>query len=367
MLHLRKYIIPLALLLLGASSAFAQRGLKQELKPGEILIGERARLTATLILRPDEHAALPEPTIGDEWVPGVEVCGVGAVDTVSQGKEFVRVQRSYELTSFDTATYALPPLKLASSLGDTLTGNPVVLTVHTVAVDTAHLDRFSLEKGILDSPEPPLSFFEKVYLALCHNAWLGAAVLIALAASLLLRLWLRRASARQRGQGRTSPPTLAESTLTLLAKLRPRAEQEGQGDDGAYYEELSEVLLRYVGARFGISTSGLTAGEVAEKLREQEEKQGQFGQLMASAELAKFARSIAHSPERRADLAAAEAFVHHTEPKKTASGSAKHEGLRPVVDGRQKTVRLLRWLHLLAVCATLCLSVALAWAVYTEF
>ena len=210
---------------------------------------------------------------------------------------------------YDSGTSVLPPLTfLATVPGDTVLRsvetNPVMLTVHTVQVDTA--------KDIKDLKPPlgmPYTLAEILIVA-------GIVLLVAAVAVLVYRRWKRRRSAP--GPAEPQAPSRPPHVLALeeLAILKEKQLWQ-QGRLKEYYTELTDILRRYLEHRYTIMALEETSQEILSALRDLklaprvvERMEG----ILVRADLVKFAKHHPAISEHDETMVAAREFVERTRP-----------------------------------------------------
>lgn len=96
----------------------------------------------------------------------------------------------------------------------------------------------------------------------------------------------------------------------------------GQGLVKLYFSELSDILRRYIEARFDINAPDMTTEEFLESLRFsgtlREEHQARLQNFLTSCDMVKFAKYGASSEEMNKSFEMVEDFVRQTIPKDTA-------------------------------------------------
>jgi hypothetical protein len=152
--------------------------------------------------------------------------------------------------------------------------------------------------------------------------WLAAVGAAALAA-LCVAAWLSR---RRRGALRAvALPPAHEVALDALARLRDEKLVE-HGDFERYYVELSDVVRRYLEARFGLRAPEMTTDEflaAAQRSRELTANQrAALADFLAEADLVKFARLVPSRERAERAWSAAHDFVEATRVREEAGRAA---------------------------------------------
>jgi hypothetical protein len=192
---------------------------------------------------------------------------------------------SLSVAKYDSGAAVLPPLELLYSLpGDSTihraSSNPLILTIHTFAVDTSQAYK---------DVKPPLS----IPLTLAEiGLYLGIVVLVVAIAYFGYRYWKKK---KQRVTGEVYlPPPRAAHTIALeeLAILKDKRLWQ-QGLIKQYYSEVSEIARRYIENRFRLMALEETTGEIMYGLKRLHMKPtvcGKVETLLQLSDLVKFAK-----------------------------------------------------------------------------
>lgn len=146
-------------------------------------------------------------------------------------------------------------------------------------------------------PEPP-------WLAiLAATAVIGSAALLAW---FVWRRWQRRAAA-------PSPPHV--SALAELARIAGLKLTDARAVN-RFYVLVTDVVRRYLNARFEVNAIGQTTPELIQSVREccrfSDEQQAMLDDMLAKADLVKFARECPPAEAADAFLTAVQRFIHET-------------------------------------------------------
>ncbi|MEK9135719.1 MAG: hypothetical protein AAB393_01245 [Bacteroidota bacterium] len=167
-------------------------------------------------------------------------------DTTSSG--------SLSVAKYDSGVAIVPPLELFYSLsGDTSLGrvstNPLLLTIHTLAVDTSQAYK---------DLKPPLT----IPLTLAEIAlYLGIVLLVAALCYFGYRFWKKRQK-KATGEVYVPPPRPAHIiALEELAALKEKKLWQ-KGLIKQYYSEVSEIVRRYVENRYRLMALEQTTDEI---------------------------------------------------------------------------------------------------------
>lgn len=267
-----------------------------------VAVGDLITYTLT-ISRPPEAATLipvPDSVLGEFELRELVPLGQQhlADERVVDGVEYV-------LTCFETGEHEIPPLPLGvvEAPGETIAvwTLPVPITVERVSpADAEEI------KDIKDLIYPPGRFpLRAVLIGL-------AAAGLAVAAVLLLRRRRRFGIAPEEpGPPPLPPHEQAYQDLERIAVLG----LVKRGLIKKYYTELSEVIRRYIGGRYGIMTMELTTTELLASMRQaglDREEGRAFGQFLARCDLVKFAKHVPPPDEMEGEIGRARSLVDAT-------------------------------------------------------
>ena len=225
---MKKILLFVLALALGSLTCRAQDDgtLRSRLSRDSILIGDQIEWTIDLQLAPGEGARVSKP--GETPVPGVEALGEMSLDTLSQKKGVLNLRGRIILTSFDSGSYALPPLYvlLARTDGtiDTLEYAGPTLAVNTIPIDTATFQPYDIKGQI----RYPLTFKEVI-------PWVGLALLVAALIWLLVR-WIRL-----RRQNSAGPRADLGRNVPGPGRQSDRPGPDGQPERPVYHRRFREI------------------------------------------------------------------------------------------------------------------------------
>lgn len=307
-----RFVIYITLLVFCAQPSFAQNvQVAAHLDSNSILIGEQVHLHLSAFY--NLHNGLLKiqwPAIGDSLTGKVHVVSRSKVDTIVGDSTHTEQQLQKEdilITSFDSGYYAIPPFRFIVN-GDTehpLVTEPIMLTVHTVAVDT--------NKGIRDIKGPlsaPWSILEIL-------PWLGfgAAVLAAIA---LLVYFIRRYMKNRKVEPVIIKAPPIEPHIKALKTLEelPGRKLWQEGKIKEYHSVISDTLRIYIQERFGIGAPEMITSEIMQALRRSEIANTPnylyLQQILLLADLVKFAKEKPLPAEHEKSLTDAINFVKGT-------------------------------------------------------
>lgn len=254
-----------------------------------IRIGEQ--FTLTLQATYNVQQGTPQvvfPQYKDTIIENIEVISKNAVDTFlldPTNDPYTFIQRqSYNLTSYDSGVYVLPPFQFSVN-GQTTTSNALVVQVATIQIDTT--------LGIVDIMEPvnlPISFGEYMKMYQSYIYW-GLCII----ALLILVWWLfKKYRARPVVEKEAVIPDIAPHLWAIerLQELRNKPYFE-QGNAKQHYIEITGILRAYFEKRYHFLALELTSDEILREIRlyswKTEQTDG-LRKLLTLSDLVKFAK-----------------------------------------------------------------------------
>jgi hypothetical protein len=248
------------------------------------------------------------PLLGDTLGPFAVI----ARDSLHTRSE-TETEGAVVVAKYDSGSAMLPPIPLLASIpGDSaskiVATNPLLLTVHTLQVDTS--------VGIKDI-KPPIW----ISLTLAEILlYLGILLLVAVAGYLLYGYWKKRTHKKQ-GQEYVPPARPAYAiALEELAMLKEKKLWQ-RGLIKQYYSEVTEIVRRYFENRYGFMALEQTTDEIMGALRKHRHAEAIWEdaeEMLRLADLVKFAKYQPDIPEHDQTLQTAFDIVEKTrmvEPK----------------------------------------------------
>jgi hypothetical protein len=280
-----------------------------DLNPGSILIGDQVDLSLGFSFPAGVMVAWP--SIKDTILGKIQVINRSKIDTVvSADKKTLSLTQKLRLTCFDSGFYTIPPIRFYyRRLPDTTIRfeqtDIQILTVHTLTVDTTQAI-----KPIKGPVKVPFSIFDYI-------GWiLGGIGLVAIAFVVFWYLRKRRNGEPVfvlRPAVRYQPHELA---LMDLEKLRLKKLWQA-GRIKEYHTELTDILRKYIEARFRLMAMESTTAEILEDLKEKtavaKETREAFGNILTLADLVKFAKYLPMPEEHEGSMTGAVDFVGRTQ------------------------------------------------------
>jgi hypothetical protein len=303
--------------------------------PEQVTIGTPFRFTIRVEADAGVEVLLP---VLSERLGDFEMTDFGRRDVPAAGRGgATTVELWYELRAYETGAQFVPSVPIAYRAG---AGEPVRIESPRVVIDVASvLAKLPARPAADDSapggataaaPDAPGGDASAAAGA-AHDVpdiepavpirapatwtWLAAAASAALAL-LALAVWLGRRRRVALGAAQARPAH--EAALEALARLRDERLVE-HGELERYYVALSDVVRRYLEARFALRAPEMTTDEflaAAQRSRELTSAQrAALGDFLAEADLVKFARLVPTRERAERAWTAAHDFVQSTRPR----------------------------------------------------
>lgn len=270
-----------------------------------ILIGEQTTLHLTVT---SDNGRLVQIVIpGDTLMKGVEVLNLSKPDsTVIENNRLV-IKQDILVTSFDSALYLLPPLKVIDGT-DTVYSNQVALKVSTVPVNVDKPEEFN---DIKDVWKPPFVWAD--YYPIIYGTLL-ALFLICVLAYVIKRLRSKKSLIPFKKEEPKLPPHV--QAIKELDEIKQQKLWQ-QGRNKEYYTLVTDTLRKYMADRFGINAMEMTSGEILDFIQGESEAESVFRNLQQILQLADFVKFAKMNPlpdENDLTLVNAYLFVNQTKP-----------------------------------------------------
>lgn len=294
------------LFLLGGNAVAQQRPLIDvSIDSAAILIGEQTVLHLTVTADQDRPVQVIIPN--DTLMAGVELLNLSKADSTQIENNRLVIKQDLLITSFDSALYLLPPLKVIDGV-DTVYSNQVALKVSTLPVNAENPEEYFDIKQVW---KPPFVWAD--YLPIL----LGILLILLLAAAAWYG-WKRWKEQKSLIPFKKEEPKLPphERAIKELDAIREQKLWQ-QGLSKAYYTQITETLRRYIDGRFGINAMEMTSGEILDLIRQNDEAKPLYEnlrQILSLADFVKFAKMNPLPDENDLSLANAYRFVEQTKP-----------------------------------------------------
>jgi hypothetical protein len=286
-----------------------------------IRIGEQVRLHLVATYNGQKGLVkIQWPTIGDTLISKIRVVSKSKIDTLlpdSNHPTMLQQRQDILITSFDSGYYAIPPFNFVIN-GDTSNvqqTEPVLLQVHTIAVDTT--------KGIRDIKGPVTAPFSWIELLPWIGIIFGALLVLSLIAYFLSTFFNTKPKPVVIKAPPVDPHVKALQALEELAAKK--LWQEGKIKE--YHSTISDVLRMYISERFGIDAPEMITSDIVYAMRiadVDETLKNKLRQTLVLADLVKFAKEQPIAAENEMSLANAFDFVKGSIPVKKEPEPAQH-------------------------------------------
>ena len=322
-------------LLLNALNAFSQVSVESKIDPMEMMIGDQADLTLSVIMKRGALLEMPIYQPSQMITPGVEVVEALPADTTEAEDGLIKVTKVYKLTSFDEHLYYIPAQTVRVDAKE-YTSKNLALKVLDMPVDTLHPENFYPPKDVQDNP------FQ-------WSEWSGLFWCSLLLIALLCLIFYLRVCMRE------NKPVLAR--VRIIKRLLPhqkamqeieKIKAEGMqvsGDQKAYYTRLTDTLRKYIEERFGFNAMEMTSSEIIEHLQQAEDKtmMDELRELFTTADLVKFAKYSTLINENDANLVNAIEFINTTKQENQPTTERIEPELSDTDKRNIRSRKILRW------------------------
>lgn len=332
------------MLLAAVFTAKAQVKVTATIDSAEILIGGQTAVHITVEHPQNVQPSFPK-SVQQLMNKGVEVVREGSVNTKKDepASGTNTSDFSFTITSFDPALYSIPSMNVKVG-GKVYATEQLALKVNDVKVDTAHIDKFFGPKEIIEPVYTwrdwmPL-FFLSLLLIVCGVAiWISARRLMAAPK-------VKVAKAEKK-----TPLLPHKEAQREIAKLKDEYESEELSSKD-YYTNLILILRRYVSKRYGFRADEMTSHELVEHLIDLGDKQrllakenagggnaqaalakepdyAELREILATADLTKFAKLKTDSGEDERNLMRLSDYIETTKSDKLPEIVAEEEDEKP--------------------------------------
>lgn len=297
---------------------------KAKFSADTIMIGDQPTLTVTV--KKDVSQKVYFPDFEKTMIEGVEVLAHGKIDTVRvEGGREIELTRKYVVTIFDAGEYRMAGFPVISADGektDTLLSDPLMITVNTYQIDT-------LTQKIYDIKAPlktPLQLNE------ISDYLIWGLLLLALVAVIVYLIIRFRNKESLFSRPKLPPHVIAVGELQKIKQM----ELWQQGKHKEYYTMLADTVREYLEGRFGKNAMEMTTEEIMVSIKEDvinERDKNMLYELLALADLVKFAKYIPDKEDNELSLQHAYEFVEHT---KSAEETPEVEKEEVVVEPKEE-------------------------------
>jgi hypothetical protein len=303
---------------------FAQRTLIDvKIDSAAILIGEQTMLHLTVTIDKDKNVQVVIP--GDTLMRGVEVLAFSKPDSSIIENNRLLIKQDILITSFDSALYLLPPLKVIDG-PDTVYSNQVALKVSTVPVDVGNPEDFFDIKEVWKPPFVLADYYPWIFGVLI------ALFLICVVGYIIQRMRNQKPIIPFRRDTPKLPPY--EQAIMELNRIKQQKLWQ-QGRNKEYYTSITEILRRYIVDRFGMNAMEMTSGEILDMIKRDSEADSVYENLKQILQLADFVKFAKWNPlpdENDLSMMNAYLFVNQTKPAIIEEVSDTKEGEETTMD-----------------------------------
>lgn len=266
-------------------------------------IGQQARIKLEVSCNAGQKVQLP--FFADTLVTGIEIVSASRPDTAYlNNRERILVSQEYVVTSFDSASYYIPPFEVMVG-GVPHCSQSLAMMVYPMPIDEENPEAIFGHKGIMQ-----ISLTWEDWKSLCWKFPL-IVLIIVLMIYLLLRYRDNKPIIRKVKVAPKLPPH--EQAMKEIARIKEEKSWQ-KGDPKEYYTELTDVVRVYIHERFGFNAMEKTSAEIIDYLQESKDKEAieDLRQLFLTADLVKFAKHAPMLNENDMNLVTAIEFINRT-------------------------------------------------------
>lgn len=275
-----------------------------------ILIGEQTTIHLRASVADSLYCTMP--VAPDTLTMVVEVIGQAEIDPKldRNGRDYYR---QITITAFDTGHHAIPPFEFIvydSLHRDTLHSQPLSLYVENVVVDTTQAPKDIKPVTIIPAP-----FLSGDY------QWMWWLLLLI---PIGVLIWYMLHRKKRSGKNPVAPVPEVPADIVALEALE-QLEQEKlwqKNHHKAYHSRLTEIIRRYIEARFNIPALEQTSEVVLVMFKHvQTDRDNQtlenLGRMLRLGDAVKFAKYVPLAQENELSMTNARQFVEHTRPRRS--------------------------------------------------
>jgi hypothetical protein len=297
-------------------SLFSANGQNSELKATldttSITLGQQVFLN--LNFTAPKEANVIWPKLQDSLTSHIQIVRKSAVDTMLTGSTRTYHQK-ITITSFDSGAYTIPPISVGYKLSNDSALQFALSQSIAFKVQTLQVDTTKAIKEIKGLMEAPLTFAEIL-------PWLLAALALVIVITLLV-YYLRK---RKRNEPFISLPRKPKTppyqlALESLGVLKSKKLWQG-GRMKEYHSELTDIIRLYIENQLGIAAIEMTTDDILDAFSEIHSNDAVYlklKQLLATADLAKFAKAEPSPTENELSMENAVGFIKETMPDQQSS------------------------------------------------
>lgn len=271
----------------------------------EIFIGQQVGITLEVSADAGKTVEFLKFDSLQQMVPGIEVLETSVPDTefVNDGKRMVLTQK-YLVTSFDSALYYIPPMKVKVD-GKEYASKNLALKVVTFDVDTLHTDSIF---GMKPEMKPAFSWDDWKPII-----WLVILLLVLVA--ILVYVFVRLVQNKPIIHRIKLRQHIAPHKLAMQKIAQIKEDNLVQSEDSKeYYTQLTDTLRQYISERFGFNAMEMTSTEIIQHLEAENDEEAlkELRELFQTADLVKFAKYTTLINENDRNLVTAIEYINQT-------------------------------------------------------
>lgn len=287
---LRNILSFVAVLLCLTAAAQSERPeVRASITPDSVLLGDEVLLT--IDVKKDQVQVIGFPSFDTGENGELELIEELPLDTVERDGRRQHLRKRYRLAAYGEGTLALgrtPLAYLDKNINDTIYSvDSLVLYIEPIEIDTTTMTINDIKRP----KDMPLRWGEfSGYL------WRAALAVLLLAALIVLIVWLiHKFNVKMPNLFRPKEvvPPHVEAIKALEALHHQKLWQNSRFKD--YYSGLTDILRRYIAARYEFGAMEMTTDEIVATLRSQElpdKSRRNLIEILRTADLVKFARVI---------------------------------------------------------------------------
>ncbi len=327
-MHNRRYYILVLSVIISVLHVYSQDSIRSSINKELISIGEQAIITLKAQLPAKSQIEFPSYDSLQSIIRGIEVLSQKD-STYSSGTDMIHI-RKYNITSFDSATYRIPPFKVEID-GKSHSSNPINLKVQSVDIDTTKLDKIY---DLKPSMEPTFDISEWSWpLIISVITFLVSLILV----YIIIRLKDNKPIIRRFKFSPYIPPH--KTAIAEISKLR---EEEPNQEEyiKKYYTQLTDILRKYLQGRYGINAMEMTTDEIVAELEKVNDASliKEMQELFTTADLVKFAKVQPDMTENDRNLVNALSYIQNTKKEEVIAQSPKEIIVEDVRSKKAKRV-----------------------------
>jgi hypothetical protein len=348
--RITKYIIVTSLLISWCTISIAQVNVTMSLDSVDIFIGQQVQLSAIVVSDKERNVEFPTYQPGDSLISGVEVVAQSLQTKRSHDKSNVVYEKKYTITSFDSATFFIPPMQILVDGNPCKASQGVQLRVKMVPVDTANVDNFNPPYGSVSTP----FIWNKKQLGISLLSWLFVVLFFVLAVPLLTKKALTKRKIITTG---IAPFKQAKKEVDSI--MEDEEVYKNDKCSKTFYMLLTDTLRRYINRRYGCKATEMTTDEILGEMSAELDGLDltNLKLIFETADLAKFAKYESSLIERESHIKKVQTFLNSTKDESLENPKPTIETV-VLNDGIQKKYRIFLnlcfVLTILAGIATLC-------------